>query len=86
MFGALLRAALKDHEKQEDLVRASGLNWTLVRPSAFTDGPAEGKYKVGFGPGERRLSLKIPSADIAGFLERQLTDTRFVRCAVGISC
>lgn len=85
MFGALLRPVLKDHELQENLVRASGLDWTIVRPSAFTNAPATGDFREAFPPSERRLSLKISRADIAGFLTRQLGDTRYRHLAVGIS-
>ncbi len=85
MFGALLRPVFKDYELQEELVRASGLDWTIVRPAAFTDGPATGGYKVGFGPQERDLTLKISRADIAAFLSRQLSDLTFLNRAVGIS-
>lgn len=85
MFGALLRPVFKDHELQEDLVRASGLDWTIVRPSAFTDGPAKGGFKIGFDPKERNLTLKISRADIAAFLSRQIVDHTFLHRAVGIS-
>ena len=85
MFGALLRPVFKDHELQEQLVRASGLDWTIVRPGAFSDGPATGSFKEGFGPGERRLTLRISRADIAAFLTRQLTDRRYAQRAVAIS-
>lgn len=85
MFGALLRPVFKDHELQENLVRASGLDWTVVRPSAFTDGPATGTFKEGFGRQERNLTLKIARADLARFLTRQLTDLAYAQQAVGIS-
>ena len=85
MFGLLLRPVFLDHELQENLVRASGLDWTIVRPSAFTDGPETDDYLEGFGPEERRLKLKISRADIASFLARQLTDRSRVRSAVAIS-
>lgn len=85
MFGALLRPVFKDHELQENLVRASGLDWTIVRPSAFTDGPATGTFKEGFGGQERDLTLKIARADLARFLTRQLTDLAYAQRAVGIS-
>ncbi|MEM8664669.1 MAG: NAD(P)-binding oxidoreductase, partial [Pseudomonadota bacterium] len=42
MFGGLLRVPFADHELQERLVEASGLDWTIVRPGSFTDGPATG--------------------------------------------
>lgn len=85
MFGGLLRPVFKDHELQEQLVRASGLNWTIVRPSAFAEGPATDAYKIGFAPSERNLALTITRADIARFLSRQLADLSFARRAVAIS-
>ncbi len=85
MFGALLRPVFKDHELQETIVAASGLDWTIVRPGSFTDEPAKGGYKEDFAPTERRLSLKIPRADIAAFLSRQLTEAKYFGRAVAIS-
>lgn len=85
MFGILLRPVLLDHELQEQLVRASGLNWTLVRPSAFADGPEKGAYKEAFDASTRGLKLSISKSDIAGFLTRQLEETQYLRTAVAIS-
>jgi uncharacterized protein YbjT (DUF2867 family) len=85
MFGMLLRPVFLDHELQEKLVRASGLDWTIVRPSAFADGPATGTFKEDFGPNERRLKLTIAREDIAAFLTRQLGDATYLRRAVAIS-
>ena len=85
MFGALLRPVFKDHELQENLVRASGLDWTIVRPGAFTDGPATSAFKEDFPPTEKGLSLKIARADIAAFLSKQITDRHYLGRAVAIS-
>ncbi|WP_137702617.1 NAD(P)-dependent oxidoreductase [Marimonas lutisalis] len=85
MFGLLLRPVHRDHELQESLVRASGLGWTIVRPSAFADGPATGRFKQGFGPDERGLTLKISRADIADFLKHQITDAGNLHRTVAIS-
>lgn len=85
MFGLLLRPALADHEQQEKYVRASTLDWTIVRPSAFTDGPRTGDYRHGFGPEERNLTLKISRADIAEFLLDQITDRNYLHRTPGIS-
>jgi len=85
MFGALLAPVFRDHELQESLVRASGLDWTIVRPSAFTDAPVRGALKEAIRPGDRALRLKIPRAEVADFLRRQLIDARYLRRAVGIS-
>lgn len=85
MFGGVLRPVFRDHELQENLVRASGLDWTIVRPAAFTDGPATGNFIEDIKPTERRLALKISRGDIAAFLSRQLSDVTYLGRAVGIS-
>lgn len=41
VFAALLRPQIADHERQEELVRASGLDWTVVQPVYLTDGAEE---------------------------------------------
>ena len=85
MFGMLLKPVFEDHELQEEMVRASGLDWTIVRPGAFTDAPANGAYKENFPATERKLTLKIPRADIAAFLSRQVSDASYLGRAVSIS-
>lgn len=85
MFGALLAPVFKDHERQEALVRDSGLDWTIIRPSAFTQDPATGKFKTGFGPEEHQLTLKISRADVAAFIKDQIVGSEFNRRAVAIS-
>ncbi len=85
MFGVLLRPVFHDHELQESLVRASGLDWTIVRPSAFDDGPATGAFREDFDETDRQLTLKISRADISAFLMRQVTEFKYLHRAVGIS-
>ncbi|WP_406267362.1 SDR family oxidoreductase [Nocardia sp. NBC_00881] len=85
LFGLLLRRAYADHVEQEEYVRTSDLDWTIVRPSAFTDGPRTGSYRRGFPAGEQGLTLKIARADIADFMVEQLSDTTYIRQAPGIS-
>ena len=78
MFGALLRGAYNDHIEQERVTRDSGLDWTIVRPGAFTDGPRTGRYRSGIGPGEK-TELKISRPDVAEFVVAQLTDETWLR-------
>ncbi len=85
MFGGLLRPVFRDHELQEQLVEASGLDWTLVRPSAFADGPATGDFIEDVPPGRRGLKLKITRCDLARFLSGQIGDMRYLHRAVGLS-
>jgi len=85
MFGLLLREAYADHEAQEALVKRSGLDWTIVRPGAFTDGPVTGAYKHGFAPTETDLKLKISRADVASFMLRQLTGSAYLHRSPSLS-
>ncbi|MFE3446842.1 NAD(P)-dependent oxidoreductase [Nocardia sp. NPDC059180] len=85
IFGMLLRPAFADSVHQEKYVQASDLDWTIVRPSAFTDGPATGSYRRGFPATETGLALKISRADIADFMLEQLIDRTYVHRAAAIS-
>jgi putative NADH-flavin reductase len=84
MFGLLLRAAYDDHVRQEEYVKRSDLDWTIVRPSAFTNGPRTGRYERDFGT-DRKTKLKISRADVADFLVAQLTDASYLHRTPGIS-
>lgn len=85
MFGWYLRAAYLDHQLQEEYVMNSGLDWTLVRPGAFTDGPVTGNFRHGFATNDRSVKLKISRADVAMFLLMQLETSQYLRKAPGIS-
>ncbi|WP_280266279.1 NAD(P)-dependent oxidoreductase [Nocardia wallacei] len=85
LFGMLLRQAYADHGRQEDYVKGSDLDWTIVRPSAFTDGPATGTYRRDLSASEKGLALKISRADVAAFLVEQVTDSTYLHRTPGIS-
>lgn len=71
-----LRKAMRDKEAQEKIVRASGLDWTIVRPGGLSDGPRTGQYKFGTDPAIR--AGQVARADVAEFVLKQLTDRTFV--------
>jgi len=85
MFGTVLKAALADHEKQEDLVMQSPLDWTIVRPGAFTEGDRTDAYQQRFSPASRDITLKISTANVADFMLQQLTDDTYLRKTPGLS-
>ena len=67
----ILRTIYHDKDRQEAVVRESGLDWVIVRPSILTDKPATGRTRAftdlrGFHGGD------IPRADVAEFLLKQL--------------
>jgi putative NADH-flavin reductase len=85
MFGMLLKQAYKDHELQENYVTQSKLDWTIVRPAAFTNGRRTGNYHHGFPPHEKGLTLKISRADVADFILKQVTQNTYLRKTPGQS-
>lgn len=85
MFGLLLRPAYEDHVRQEEYVKQSGLDWVIVRPSAFTDGERTGEYRHGFPPNDRSIDPTISRADVADFMLRQLTDDTYLHATPGLS-
>lgn len=85
MFGAFLTEVFRDHELQEQLVEASGLDWTIVRPAAFTDKKTRRPVIEDVSPTARGLDLKIARADLARFLSRQVSERTYLGRAVGLS-
>jgi putative NADH-flavin reductase len=79
----LLGEAYKDKTRQEELVRASNLDWVIVRPGALNDGPARGSWQE-FTGGEYTAG-SISRADVAAFLLRQLSDDTYLRRPVVIA-
>ena len=77
--------AQADHEAQEAFMKQSDIDWIIVRPGAFTNGPATGAYKHGFPPTEKKLNFKISRADVAGFMLQQLTGDTYLRQSPGLS-
>jgi uncharacterized protein YbjT (DUF2867 family) len=65
-IGFLLKLPYEDHERQEEQVRASGLDWVVARPGRLTDGAARHRYlrKTAIEP----LPSSISRADVADFL------------------
>src|SRR3712207_3988332 len=37
---------MRDKDRMEELIRASGVDWTIVRPPALTEGPRTGAYRT----------------------------------------
>lgn len=85
MFGFLLRRAYADHVRQESYVKQSNLDWIIVRPAAFTNGPRTGNYRHGFPGAEKSLTLKISRADVADFMLNQLVCNRYLHKTPGLS-
>jgi uncharacterized protein YbjT (DUF2867 family) len=75
----------RDKVRQEAMVRASDLDWTIVRPGVLTNGPKRGRYRHGARVGHWLRTVRISRADVAAFMLDQLTDRRYVRTTVGLA-
>jgi putative NADH-flavin reductase len=78
MFPLLLKRIYDDKDVAEQIVRSSGLDWTIARPGILTSGPATGRYEVLVDPASWRAGT-ISRADVANFLAKQVADTALVR-------
>lgn len=61
----LLNRVYADKDRQEAAVRASGLDWTIVRPGFLTNGPHTGTYQVIGALGAGVRLRRISRADVA---------------------
>ena len=76
-FPLLLKRIYDDKDVQEQIVRASGLEWTIVRPGLLTSGPATGSARALTEPKDWRAG-SVTRADVADFLVREAFEGRFV--------
>ena len=72
----LLRKVYADKNRQEDVIRTSGLDWVIVRPSVLNDKPPRGSVRAlldleGFNGGT------IARADVADFVLDQVESDAF---------
>ena len=81
-YRTLLRHIFADKAKADAMLRASGLDWTLVYPTLLTNGEREGRYRVG-----ERLAMRgmasISRADVAEFMLSQLATDEW-RCRTAV--
>ncbi len=76
----MLRKVYEDKNRQEEVIRASTLDWTIVRPTVLNDKPARGDIKAltdlsGVHGGT------IARADVADFVVQQLAADTWLRKA-----
>ena len=74
----MLRGVYEDKTRQEEIVRTSGLDWTLVRPALLTNGAVKGADAVrAFTELAGIYVGNISRSDTAAFCLRELAEGRF---------
>lgn len=74
-----------DKLRQERKVRASDLDWTIVRPGALTNGRPRGTWRAGAGIGNPLWTVRIARADVARFLLDEVAAREHLRQTVAVA-
>ncbi|MEI6683742.1 MAG: NAD(P)-binding oxidoreductase [Bacteroidota bacterium] len=77
-----LNHIFEDKKRQAEVIKASALEWVIIRPTALTDSPKTNTYKI--NPGVP-TSTTVPRADVADFMLKLITDKRYDRTLPAIS-
>ena len=78
----IFRHILAEHRRIEEIVRASALDWTIVRPSALTNRPPTG-YLASMEL--QRRAFVTARGDVAAFIAAELESRKYIRKAVFIA-
>ena len=81
-FFLALRGAYADKDLQEQVVRESGLDYTIVRPARLTMAKGTGRYTALVGPGS--IPSPIARADVARFILDALGTSEYVGKTVSL--
>jgi putative NADH-flavin reductase len=88
LFSRVAKAMFREHYADlalmEDVLRDSGLDWTVVRPPRLTQGPLTGRYRVAYGR-NLRGGWSVSRADVAQLMLRVLEQPATIKQAVGIA-
>lgn len=75
-FTFTLRRIYDDKDVQEQIIKASDLDWTIVRPGLLRDGRATGLYRALTDPKDWQLTT-IRRTDVARFLIDEVEQNAF---------
>jgi putative NADH-flavin reductase len=88
LFSRIARVAFGkvyvDLALMEDILRDSGLDWTVVRPPQLTDKPPTGTYRTAYGQNIRG-GWSVSRADVADLMLRVLDQPETIEQAIGIA-
>ncbi len=73
-----------DLARMEDILRDSGLDWTVVRPPRLTDKSLAVSYRTAFGQNIRG-GWSVPRADVAQFMLAVLGRPGTIHQTIGIA-
>lgn len=77
LAGKMVRNALKDGRRHAEIIKASDLDWTIVRAPMLKNDPAKNKIKVGYVgtvPG-----FKLTREDLATFILKTVEQNKYIK-------
>lgn len=80
---AMGRPLYEDARRMEEIVRATDLEWTIVRPSGLFDATTVTGYRIAVAP-QRLPGMFTSRADLADVLLREAVDDRHVRACIEV--
>lgn len=78
VYKTILRNIYANKAEAEKLLRASDLDYTIVYPTALTNGPATDTYRVGENISMKSAVLKVSRADVGHFMYRAARDAEWI--------
>jgi putative NADH-flavin reductase len=83
MLWAFIKEVYSDMARMEEIIRGSGLDWTIVRPPRLTNKPLTGRYRTALNQNVRG-GYTIARADLADACLKLLDDPSATRATIGI--
>jgi putative NADH-flavin reductase len=84
LAGTMFRAHYADLALMEDILRDSGLDWTISRPPKLTDRPLTGVYRTAYGQNVRG-GWTVSRADVAHHMLHVLDQPETIKQVIGIA-
>jgi uncharacterized protein YbjT (DUF2867 family) len=81
---AIFKASYADLARMEAEVRASGLDWTIMRPPRLTNRPPTGRYRTAYNRNLPRGRF-IARGDLAAAMLGLIDDRKAVHAAVTVA-
>jgi putative NADH-flavin reductase len=79
----IAHSAVEAKQREYDVLSASPLEWTAVRPTRVVEGPASANPRIGTSASD--LGMRVTRTDLARFMVSELKDRNFVHQAPFIS-
>ncbi len=83
--GLVMGAMVRDKTLGEEILRSSGLDWTIIYANPLTNGPPTGYVSVLPERAKWGMSHRISRADVAAWLVQTVTGGQYSRRSVAIT-